>query len=112
MGTRTALPTADSLRIIAVPEIGSGLTPEQIRGDACVWGATPLHSGTGIDLGPRHGTFMGQSTIWHPRACRPCLNRAARAEYEGHRGVCEQCVDDAALCETRHTLRRIVLETQ
>ncbi|MFJ4434622.1 hypothetical protein [Streptomyces sp. NPDC088923] len=50
------------------------LTPEQQRGAACVWCATPLRPGvTDIDLGPRRWRPSdGAEVAWFPRTCPDC----------------------------------------
>lgn len=116
MGTHhtSSAPILNALALLELelPGIGSGLAPEQIRGAACVWCTAPLNAENATDFGARHGTFMGQSTIWYPRACRPCTNRAARTQYAAHPRTCEQCVDDPTLCDTQRALRRLALETR
>ncbi|WP_439947139.1 hypothetical protein [Streptomyces sp. BBFR109] len=82
------------------------LTPDQARGAVCVWGAEQLTAETAVDLGEQHGP----DGRWWPRACpRHAADRAHRALYE-HVPLCEQCVDEAALCPVGRVLYRLVRE--
>ncbi|MFS4105142.1 hypothetical protein [Streptomyces sp. PD-S100-1] len=96
------------------------LTPAQTRGAVCVWCEVQLTVATAIDLGPRMGLPPGDEPNpdepdknlmrWYPRACTRCTaDRAHRALYE-HVPLCEQCVDEAALCPVGRTLYRLVRE--
>ncbi|MFF3920546.1 hypothetical protein ACFYZB_45570 [Streptomyces sp. NPDC001852] len=82
------------------------LPDARARGAECVWGGEPLSTATAVDLGERE-TDSGH---WFPRACRPCTRRVVLAARNDHSGRCEQCTDDATICETRRALHVLVLE--
>ncbi|AOR29786.1 hypothetical protein BFF78_00580 [Streptomyces fodineus] len=96
---------ADLLPLILLPPL-EVLPDARARGAECVWGGEPLSTATAIDLGERK-TDGGH---WFPRACRTCTRRAVLAARTSHPGMCEQCTDDATLCETRRALHVLALE--
>ncbi|MGW4516429.1 hypothetical protein ACWEO4_31580 [Streptomyces sp. NPDC004393] len=95
----------DLLPLILLPPL-EVLPDARARGAECVWGGEPLSTATAIDLGERE-TEGGH---WFPRACRPCTRRAVLAARNDHPGRCEQCTDDATICETRRALHALALE--
>ncbi|ELP64168.1 hypothetical protein STRTUCAR8_05606 [Streptomyces turgidiscabies Car8] len=97
--------TQDILRTatLPVPALGS-LRPEQIRGEACVWGGGLLDSGA-VDLGRRSGTLMGIVGPWEPRACTSCVHAAVWRALRAHDGTCTPCSRGEA-CDARRALRR------
>ena len=102
----------------ALPEIPAELLPlillpppdllpdARARGAECVWGGGQLSTATAVDLGERETDGIH----CFPRACRPCTRRAVLAARDAHPGRCEQCVDDAGLCETHQALHVLALE--
>ncbi|MYW44756.1 hypothetical protein [Streptomyces sp. SID161] len=89
-----------------LPDLGT-LPDDRARGAACLWGGEPLATATALDLGEHlspHGTTL------FLRACRACALRAVRTAHYYHPGSCEQCGDEAALCETHRGLRRLALD--
>lgn len=99
--------SAETLNVIPLPA-HNDLSAQQVRGAACVWCAVTLGPGTAVDLGQRPShTPDGQVTTF-PRGCRPCTGKAAYEVLFDHASVCEQCVDNAANCETGRGLRRLV----
>ncbi|MER6065088.1 hypothetical protein ABT167_28770 [Streptomyces sp. NPDC001792] len=93
------------LPLILLPPLDV-LPDARARGAECVWGGEPLSTATAVDLGERE-TDGGH---WFPRACRPCTRRAVLAARNAHPGLCEQCTDDATICETRRALHALALE--
>ncbi|MGW0412987.1 hypothetical protein ACWDZX_17050 [Streptomyces collinus] len=86
------------------------VTAAQLRGAHCVWCAGELHGDTAVDLEPRHDSINGVPGRWYPRGCRSCILQPVLLLVRTHPGTCEQCTDDATLCETRHALRALALE--
>ncbi|MFF9279493.1 hypothetical protein [Streptomyces griseosporeus] len=106
------LPSADSpsstgRQLPALPSVEE-LTPEQIRGAACVWCGTRLTAETAVDLGERRRP--GHSAF--PRGCRPCTHTAANRALQDHAPRCEQCVDDGSKCETGMALYRMIRDSR
>nr|WP_240981178.1 hypothetical protein [Streptomyces sp. N502] len=87
-----------------------GLTEQQVRGTACVWCETSITTATAVDLGQRRHRRLDGHYSTFPRACALCVRTAADEERPRHADSCEQCVDDAALCDTARALRRLALE--
>ncbi|MFI6356983.1 hypothetical protein ACIBJF_30985 [Streptomyces sp. NPDC050743] len=95
----------DLLPLILLPPL-EVLSDARARGAECVWGGEPLSTATAIDLGERDT----DGEHWFPRACRRCTLHAVHTARNAHPGRCEQCVDDASLCETRRALHALALE--
>ncbi|MGW2426550.1 hypothetical protein ACWC0C_46650 [Streptomyces sp. NPDC001709] len=96
---------ADLLPLIPVPPLD--VLPEaRARGAECVWGGEPLSTATAIDLGERREN----GTTLFLRGCRSCTRRAVLAARNSHPGMCEQCTDDATICETRRALHALAME--
>lgn len=93
---------------LPVPALGI-LRPEQIRGEACIWGGEPLAGGSAVDLGRRSGSLMGIVAPWEPKACADCMRAAVRRELPVHVGKCRLCGRGEA-CDTRRALRRLAWE--
>jgi len=100
--------TIDVLALLALPDVDD-LSDEQRRGAVCVWGDSALSPLSAVDLGERQA---GDGTSWWPRACRAHAQRHAMEALQDHSGLCEQCVDDHALCPTGLGLVRLVKETR
>ncbi|MEU2931050.1 hypothetical protein ABZ636_39580 [Streptomyces sp. NPDC007251] len=98
------IPT-DLAPLILLPPLDD-LPDARARGAECVWCGGTLNTATAIDLGERDT----DGKHWFPRACRPCTRRTVLAARNGHPGRCEQCTDDATLCETRRALHTLTLE--
>jgi hypothetical protein len=96
---------ADLLPLIPLPPL-EVLPDARARGAECVWCGGPLSTATAIDLGERDS----DGAHWFPRACRSCTRRAVMAARNDHPGRCEQCTDDAGICETRRALHALALE--
>lgn len=54
-----------------LPPVGS-LTPEQVRGLACVHCGVPLGDAAAVDLGERLLRRLDVTFRWYPRACLAC----------------------------------------
>ncbi|WP_381562913.1 hypothetical protein [Streptomyces eurythermus] len=81
------------------------LSEARTRGAECVWGGERLTGETAIDLGKHSdGGFN-----WFPRACRPCTRAAVRAACRYHPRNCEQCVDNADICDVRRALHELFI---
>lgn len=80
------------------------MNPAQLRGAHCVSCTAELHGDTAVDLEPRQDSIYGVVGRWYPRGCRGCSLRLVLALVRTHSGACEQCADDATLCETRRAL--------
>ncbi|MFF5435240.1 hypothetical protein ACFY5K_35195 [Streptomyces griseofuscus] len=63
-----------------------------------------------MDLGPRMEPILGIAGRWFPRGCVPCTLQEVLAAYKTHGMSCEQCVDDATLCNVQRALRALALE--
>jgi hypothetical protein len=96
-------------KLFILPSL-TGLTEDQVRGFACVWNGEPLTDDTAVALGKRTAKRAGAPVDWHPRACRDCVQLAAYTNLHTHAGVCEQCVDNAAECDTGAALLRLMKE--
>ncbi|MEU1272948.1 hypothetical protein [Streptomyces sp. NPDC005799] len=103
--------TIDALALLALPSLDK-LTDEQTKGRACVRDGVPLLPGQPVDLGERMSELSGSSSPmrWFPRACRTCVHGLAYSTLLDHAPSCEQCVDNAAGCETGAALHRLMRE--
>lgn len=101
--------TPDPLALLALPSVASLSTP-QVRGVSCVWCSATLASSAVIDLGPRTLKHLDARTQWFPRSCRPCVAEQALTALHAHAPMCEQCVDEAGVCETGLLLTRLIRE--
>lgn len=110
--TSPSLSPEAALALLELPPL-DGLTQEQVRGASCIWCDTPLATETAVDLGERrHKRLGGGRFSTFPRACRDCVHDAAKDAFWAHPGCCEQCADDAAMCETATALRSLIREYQ
>lgn len=100
---------AGAVHLFVLPSL-AGLSEQQVRGADCVWDGITLSSATAVDLGRRSAHRAGAVVDWFPRACRSCVQLAAYAALHTHTLMCEQCVDNAAECETGRELLRLVRE--
>ncbi|WP_237305367.1 hypothetical protein [Streptomyces sp. SAT1] len=112
-GTVTSEPPLDTLRLpsdalpLPSPE---DVTDGQSRGASCVWcGHGPLSTDAVVDLGTRKNPLGGS---WFPRACPHCVTARAHRALSAHASMCEQCVDEAARCETGSALQQLVRESR
>lgn len=97
------------LSVLALPSLDD-VTDDQSRGATCVWGDVPLTTDMAVDLGEQLSPLEGATAPvrWMPRACPACvLERAKRARF-AHAPTCEQCGDEAALCEIGQGLHELV----
>ncbi|MDH6628755.1 hypothetical protein M2271_006588 [Streptomyces sp. LBL] len=101
--------TASPLLLLPLPAL-DGLSQEQVRGAACIWCGVRLVTTTAVDLGERRHRRLDGVYSTFPRACRGCAGEAAVRALRDHAGQCEQCVDDASLCEIRTALEPIARE--
>lgn len=103
--------TVDALGLLALPSLDD-LTDRQVRGTTCVWDSALLTTETAVDLGERMSALSGTTSPmrWFPRACHRCVHTAAYAALMDHAPLCEQCVDEAAGCDTAVGLRRLMRE--
>lgn len=95
--------SSDALALLQLPAY-DGLSRAQQRGAECVCCAIVLTPATAISLGSR--TFSGPYE-WYPRGCGPCVEVEASRALDDHTGCCEQCGDDAGLCDIGVELRRL-----
>lgn len=98
--------SSDALALLSIPGY-DGLSRAQQRGAECVWCAVVLTPATAVQLGAR--TFSGPYQ-WFPRGCKLDVVVYAMRALHTHAGKCEQCVDDAGLCDTGIGLRRLMRE--
>ncbi len=89
--------------LLELPPFNS-LSAQQVRGLVCVWGGEGLSSGPAVGLGTRTFNRLGTRVAWFPRGCPRCVHEAAIRALRDHQGMCEQCVDDTAVCDTRTAL--------
>jgi hypothetical protein len=86
------------------------LNEGQLRGAACAWCGVPLTAETAVDLGERSIRVLDSYVTAFPRGCRRDASEAAYLALLDHAPTCEQCVDDAARCETGAVLQRLIRE--
>lgn len=101
--------TPDALALLPIPAL-NGLSQEQVRGAACVWCDTGLDTATAVDLGERRHKRLDGRYSTFPRACPACAREAAIRVLRLHRGACEQCTDDATVCDVRAALEQLARE--
>lgn len=99
--------TIDALDILALPGL-DGLSEQQVRGTACIWGGEPLNTETAVDLGERTTQLDGQPLRWFPRACRRDVQTAALKALHEHAPDCGQCITDGMRCDMGRTLNQII----
>ena len=109
LGPATATPDADVLALLTVPAFAT-MSDDQVRGKTCAWCGIFLAPETAVDLGVRRLRILDQHVSRFPRGCRQCTGQAAYNALFDHAPMCEQCVDNAAGCETGRGLRRLVKE--
>jgi len=104
----TAPPTsAEALRSLRLPSL-DGLTEQQVRGTACVWGGSAFEGdGQAVDLGPRRMKRLDGAYDWYPRACSFCVTVHALAALYDHVGECSECSTADALCPAGRPLYRL-----
>lgn len=101
---------SSALALLPLPRVAALSTP-QVRGASCVWcSATFGPGGPAVDLGPRVLKHLDARTQWFPRACRPCVAKAALTALHAHAPLCEQCTDEAGHCDTGRSLTRLIRE--
>lgn len=96
-------PAVDARTLLPIPAV-EHMTERQLRGYVCVWGGEELVNSTAVNLGPRTKKRLGGTYRIFPRACPACAREAAIRAVREHRGTCEQCTDDASLCDTLRAL--------
>lgn len=101
--------TPDAPALLPLPSLDY-MSERQLRGYVCVWGGEQLVNGAAVDLGPRRKKRLGGDYQIFPRACRTCAREAAIRVLRVHRGSCEQCTDDATVCDVRAALDRLARE--
>lgn len=102
------VPTS-ALALLPLPEPDT-LDEPQLCGRACCWCSKPLSNDTAIDLGQRTSDTHGGTASWFPRTCRGCMGPHVQQTAEHHARICEQCVDDVAVCTMARALRLLSLE--
>ncbi|MFC7918287.1 hypothetical protein ACFUYG_30655, partial [Streptomyces sp. NPDC057386] len=78
-------PEVEGLLVMPSP---AKLTPDQVRGAACVWGGEPLTVHTAVDLGVRTTGLSAEPDLggrWYPRACRSHIAVARELRAPGAR---------------------------
>lgn len=116
MSRRTSAPprgaadvSPEILSVLVLPSLDD-VTDDQSRGATCVWDGVPLKTDMAVGLGEQLSPLTGTPAPmrWMPRACPACvLDRATRARF-AHAPTCEQCADNAALCEIGRGLQELV----
>lgn len=110
-GSRVGEPNAvEAMALLQLPDL-DGLSDQQTRGTACAFDGIAL-TPEAVDLGERLSPLSGSTSPmrWFPRACRRCVHDAAYRALFDHAPLCEQCVDNAAGCDTAVALRRLMRE--
>lgn len=105
----SATASTEVLALLTVPAFAT-MSDDQVRGRSCAWCGVTLAPETAVDLGARHIRVLDQRVSRFPRGCRQCVGKAAYEALFDHASKCEQCVDNAANCETGRGLRRLVKE--
>ncbi|MEV0982500.1 hypothetical protein [Streptomyces sp. NPDC049915] len=109
MSTTTQEIPKEVLRLLEVPA-PDDQCEAQLRGAACVWDGTPLTAETAVELGERRHRHLHGHFSTFPRGCVSCVaDRAHRAVLD-HCRMCEQCVEDGAICMVGRVLYRLVRE--
>ncbi|MCG7203940.1 hypothetical protein [Streptomyces arenae] len=107
MPSEPASSTVDALALLELPAL-DGLTQGQVRGADCIWCGDQLSPETAVDLGERRHKRPGGRFSTFPRACPACVLDTAKDAFWTHPGSCEQCADDATICETSTGLRQLM----
>lgn len=102
-------PDATGGRLISLAGRFPTMSLAQREGRACPWCNTPVTAETGIDLGERDLPRFG--AVIHPRACRPCTSREARASFAHHCRMCGACARDE-FCPDKMPLYRLAKGTR
>jgi len=105
----SGMPTHEALALLPLPSL-DGLTEQQVRGTACVWDGVPLLGTAAVNLGPRPKKRLGQTYQWFPQGCTRCVREAAIRVVRVHKGACEQCTDNASVCDVRAALEHLARE--
>ncbi|MFJ5259076.1 hypothetical protein ACIQAC_01195 [Streptomyces sp. NPDC088387] len=101
---------ADVVAVLVLPEI-DGLAVDQTLGAACVWCNCPLPVATAVDLGEPLspcGSTAISGMRWCARSCPSCVAERAHRGLYSHIPDCEQCTDDAEVCDVGRILYRLV----
>lgn len=85
------------------------MSDAQREGRACPWCNTAVTAETSVDLGERD--LPRFNAVIHPRACRPCTSREARASFAHHCRMCGACARDE-VCADKMSLYRLAKETR
>lgn len=109
LGMATSSTGTSPLALLPLPSVAS-LSAPQVRGASCVWCSATFGSGPAVDLGPRVLKNLDARTQWFPRSCRACTATAALTALHGHAPMCEQCTEEAGLCDTGVALTRMIRE--
>jgi hypothetical protein len=104
-------PAVDARTLLPLPSLDH-MSERQLRGVVCVWGGEELVNGMATNLGPRPKKRLGGVYQVFPRACRSCVRKEAGRVLDVHRGSCEQCTNDAALCATSAALEELAKKGQ
>lgn len=97
------------LHVLVLPSLDL-VTDAQTRGATCVWCDGPLTTDVAVDLGEQMSPLKGTTSPmrWTPRACPACTaERATRGRF-AHAPTCEQCADEASVCEVGQGLMELV----
>lgn len=108
MNTDPDTAPVEAASLLPLPDMAR-MSDAQVRGAACAWCAVTLAPATAVDLGVRRIRLLDRHITVRPRGCRMCVADRVPAVLEGHVGMCEQCVDNIAECETGQGLRRLEL---
>ena len=94
------------LELLELPALET-VADGQSRGADCVWCTYgPLTTEMAVALGER----KSRGVTRFPRACPPCAAAHAHAALFKHAPTCEQCVDEAEVCEVGRVLYRLIRE--
>lgn len=99
----SGMPTHEALALLPLP---ATLSDPQRDGHICVYGGEAITTLTSVDLGSR--THEGRRIF--PRACRPCVGRAAMGALFDHASGPDACQDckTSPECATGLAFNRII----
>lgn len=100
---QSGMPNHEALALLPLP---ARLVDRQLEGHLCVWGGEAITTVTSVDLGSR--ILDGRRVF--PRACRPCVGKAAMGALFDHAsgpGACPKCKESPE-CATGQALNRLI----
>ncbi|MFD7876259.1 hypothetical protein ACFV5G_19500 [Streptomyces sp. NPDC059766] len=97
------IPTPEVLALLPLPV---EMTDLQQQGRICVYGRKALSTEAAVDLGERRR----DGVLVFPRACQPCVSRAAMSVLLDHSSgpdACTECKREP-ICEFGRALNRVI----